>query len=223
MATCRAPFYIVTTELLPPAHPLFAGLLRALPAGLIALAFTRGSPRGAWWGRGAVLGTLNIGLLFPLLFIAAERLPGGVAATLTAAVPLMVTLLPVTFLAEGPPPAIGATAALGYLWLSLVCGLATFVLWFQGIGLLPVTSAAMLGLLSLLVAAMLGAVLLGQTLGPVQLVGFGLALAAIVAGQLPAPGRPTGGSGRRAGQSCGGREPSWWSATFRASSTSRRR
>lgn len=63
MATCRAPFYIVTTELLPPAHPLFAGLLRALPAGLIALAFTRGSPRGAWWGRGAVLGTLNIGLL----------------------------------------------------------------------------------------------------------------------------------------------------------------
>ncbi|WP_406117139.1 hypothetical protein [Streptomyces virginiae] len=109
-------------------------------------------------------------------------------------------------------PAIGRAAVLGYLWLSLVCGLATFVLWFRGIGLLPVTSTALLG-----------AVVLGQTLGRVQLVGFGLALAAIVAGQLPAPGRPTGGSDRRAGQSCGGREPSWWSATFRASSTSRRR
>ncbi|WP_405786359.1 EamA family transporter [Streptomyces sp. NBC_01367] len=289
--------YIVTTELLPPGRPLFAGLLRALPAGLIALALTRTAPRGAWWGRVAVLGTLNIGLLFPLLFVAAERLPGGVAATLTAAMPLMVAvlavtvlheslsarrlawgvigvggislvvigpdaafdtlgiaaglaaaatlalgvtltkrwgrpagmgptafagwqltagglfLLPVTFLVEGPPPAIGPTALLGYLWLCLVCGLATFVLWFQGIGTLPVTSAAVLGLLSPLVAALLGAVVLGQTLGPVQLVGFGLALAAIVAGQLPA----------RGGQSCGGREPSWWSATFRASSTSRRK
>ncbi|WP_261341253.1 hypothetical protein [Streptomyces sp. Sge12] len=48
------------------------------------------------------------------------------------------------------------------------------------------TSVAVLGLLSPLVAALLGAVVLGQTLGPVQLVGFGLALAAIVAGQLPA-------------------------------------
>ena len=30
--------YLVTTELLPAGHPFFAGLLRALPAGLIALA-----------------------------------------------------------------------------------------------------------------------------------------------------------------------------------------
>jgi probable blue pigment (indigoidine) exporter len=54
---------------------------------------------------------------------------------------------------------------------------------------LPVTSVTALGLLSPLVAAALGAALLGQTLGPVQLVGFGLSLAAIVAGQLPAPTR----------------------------------
>ncbi|MEU0811857.1 EamA family transporter [Streptomyces sp. NPDC005970] len=265
--------YIVTTELLPPGHPLFAGLLRALPAGLIALAFTRTLPRGAWWGKAAALGVLNIGLFLPLLFIAAERLPGGIAATLSAAQPLIVVVLavsvlherlsarrlfwgvtgvvgvglvvigpnaaldtvgivaglagaatmalgvtltkrwgrpegvsplaftgwqltagglflaPLTFLAEGAPPAIDLTAALGYLWLGLVGGLLTFVLWFQGIATLPVTSVAVLGLLSPLVAATLGAALLGQTLGPVQLVGFGLALAAIVAGQLPAPTR----------------------------------
>ncbi|MER7449620.1 EamA family transporter [Nocardia beijingensis] len=265
--------YVVTTELLPPGHPLFAGLLRALPAGLIALAITRTLPRGAWWGKAAVLGVLNIGLLFPLLFLAAERLPGGVAATLAAAQPLVVAvlavvvlgetpsawrlawgvlgivgvglvvigpnaaldltgvmaglaaaasmalgltltkrwgrpsgigptafagwqltagglfLLPLTVFAEGPPPAIDAPAALGYLWLGLVGGLLAYVVWFRGIGTLPVTSVAVLVLLSPLVAAVLGAVLLGQTLGPVQLVGFGLALAAIVAGQLPAPTR----------------------------------
>ncbi|MFD8385730.1 EamA family transporter [Streptomyces sp. NPDC059679] len=265
--------YVVTTELLPPGHPLFAGLLRALPAGLIALAITRTLPRGAWWGKAAALGVLNIGLFLPLLFVAAERLPGGVAATLAAAQPLIVAVLavtvlrerlsvwrllwgvtgvvgvglvvigpdaaldgvgivaglagaatmalgvtltkrwgrpagvgatafagwqltagglflvPVTFLVEGPPPAIDSTAALGYLWLGLVGGLITYILWFQGITTLPVTSVAVLGLLSPLVAAVLGAVVLDQTLGLIQLAGFGLSLAAIVAGQLPAPTR----------------------------------
>ncbi|MBD3007936.1 EamA family transporter [Streptomyces sp. 5-10] len=261
--------YVVTTELLPEGHPLFAGLLRALPAGLIALALTRTLPRGAWWAKAAALGVLNIGLFLPLLFVAAERLPGGVAATLAAAQPLVVAvlavtvlherlspwrllwgvtgvvgvglvvigpnaaldavgvvaglggavtmalgvtltkrwgrpagvgattfagwqltagglfLLPLTFLAEGAPPAIDLPAALGYLWLGLVGGLITYALWFQGISSLPVASVAVLALLSPLVAAVLGAIVLGQTLGPVQLVGFALSLAAIVAGQLP--------------------------------------
>ncbi|MFB7180012.1 EamA family transporter [Streptomyces sp. NPDC056257] len=261
--------YVVTTELLPQGHPLFAGLLRALPAGLIALALTRTLPRGTWWWKATVLGVLNIGLLFPLLFIAAERLPGGVAATVAAAQPLMVAVLavtvlhespsawrltwgvvgvggvglvvigphaaldtlgivaglagaasmalgltltkrwgrpagvgpaafagwqltaggvflvPVTLLAEGAPPAIDAPAALGYLWLGLAGGLIAYGLWFRGVATLPVGSVAVLVLLSPLVAAALGVILLGQTLGPVQLVGFGLALAAIAATQLP--------------------------------------
>ncbi|WP_245649504.1 EamA family transporter [Nocardia shimofusensis] len=263
--------YIAITELLPSGHPLFAGVMRALPAGLIALAVTRVLPRGEWWWKAAVLGVLNIGVFTALLFIAAERLPGGVAATLAAAQPLVVAvlavvilreqpsawrivwgvtgvagvglvaigpeaaldatglaaglisaasmalgltltkrwgrpagagptafagwqlaagglfLLVVTLVVEGPPPAIDATAALGYLWLGLVGGLIAYVLWFRGIGVLPVTSVAVLVLLSPLVAAGLGALLLGQTLGPVQLAGFGLCLLAIVAGQLPAP------------------------------------
>ncbi|WP_245761453.1 EamA family transporter [Saccharopolyspora shandongensis] len=260
--------YVVTTELLPPGHPFFAGILRALPAGLIALALTRTLPRGTWWAKAAVLGVLNIGMLFAMLFVAAERLPGGVAATLGASQPLIVAvlavavlgerpsawrftwgvvgvvgvglvvigpdaafdgpgilaglaaaasmalgvtltkrwgrpdgvgptafagwqltagglfLMPVTVLFEGPPPAIDLPGALGYLWLGLVGGLAAYVLWFRGIKTLPVTSVAVLGLFSPIVAALLGAVLLGQTLGPIQLLGFALSLAAIVAGQF---------------------------------------
>ncbi|GAB3434133.1 EamA family transporter [Actinophytocola sediminis] len=265
--------YVVTTELLPPGHPLFAGLLRALPAGLIALAITRTLPRGTWWGKATVLGVLNIGLFNALLFVAAERLPGGVAATLVAAQPLLVAvlavavlrespsawrfawgaagilgvglvvlgpiadldavgivaglgsaasmalgvtftkrwgrpagvgptafagwqltaagvfLLPFTVLLDGAPPAIDLAATIGYLWLGLVGGLVAYVLWFQGVTALPVTSVAVLALISPMVAAVLGVVLLGQTLGPVQLAGFAIALAAIVAGQLPAPTR----------------------------------
>ncbi|MGW5719973.1 EamA family transporter [Amycolatopsis sp. NPDC003865] len=271
--------YLVTTEFLPAGHPLFAGLLRALPAGLVALALTRTLPRGAWWGKAAALGVLNIGLFLPLLFIAAQRLPGGVAATLGAAQPLVVAvlsvpllrdrlsgwrlgwgvagmagvglvvlgpaaafdgvgiaaglggaatmalgvtltkrwgrpegvgpaafagwqltaggllLLPLTAVFEGAPPPIDGRAALGYLWLGLIGGLVTYALWFRGVTTLPVASVAVLGLLSPLVAALLGAVVLGQTLGPVQLAGFALALAALVAGQLPAPSPRNGGLG----------------------------
>jgi probable blue pigment (indigoidine) exporter len=260
--------YVVTTELLPVGHPLFAGLLRALPAGIVAVAIGRTLPRGVWWWRALVLGALNIGILFPLLFVAAERLPGGVAATCAAVQPMIVAglavavlreppsawafiwggvglvgvalvvlgpdaaldglgvvagiggsvsmalgvtlmkrwgrpagvspvsfagwlrtsvgivLLPLTAAFEGSPPTIDGQAALGYLWLGAIGGLVTFVLWFRGIGALPVTSVALLVLLSPLVAAALGAVVLDETLGAVQLVGFVLALAAIAGGQL---------------------------------------
>ncbi len=92
--------YVVTTELLPADHPLFAGLARALPAGLLALLLSRSLPHGSWWWRSAMLGTLNIGAFFPLLFVAADRLPGGAAATLGAAQPVVVALLAVLVLGE---------------------------------------------------------------------------------------------------------------------------
>ena len=82
--------YITTTEYLPADAPMLTGLLRALPAGLILLSITRTLPRGDWWWKAAVLGTLNVGAFFPLLFIAAYRLPGGVAATVGAIQPLIV-------------------------------------------------------------------------------------------------------------------------------------
>lgn len=85
--------YLVTTEFLPPDRPMLAGALRALPAGLIVVAATRTLPRGSWWWRGTVLGVLNIGIFFALLFTAAYRLPGGVAATLLAIQPLLVAFL----------------------------------------------------------------------------------------------------------------------------------
>ena len=90
--------YLVTTELLPPDRPLLAGTLRALPAGLLLLAVTRRLPTGGWWWRSAVLGTLNIGAFFALLFVSAYRLPGGVAAVLGAVGPLLVAGLSVPLL-----------------------------------------------------------------------------------------------------------------------------
>ncbi|SFP90498.1 probable blue pigment (indigoidine) exporter [Actinomadura madurae] len=272
-ATALAPMawgttYAVTTELLPPDRPLFAALMRSLPLGLLAVALSRTLPRGDWWWKAPVLGIFNIGAFFPLLFLAAERLPGGVAATLGSVQPLIVAglavavlrespsswrlswgtagvvgvglvvigpgagldpvgivaglggavsmatgvtltkrwgrpagvspltltgwllssgglfLLPLTLVFEGVPARVDAPAVAGYLWLATVGGVIAYMLWFRGIGRLPVTAAALLGLLSPLVAALLGVLLVGEACTVVQVAGFALALAALVAGQF---------------------------------------
>lgn len=90
--------YVVTTELLPQGYPLTVGLLRALPAGLMLLLIVRQLPPRAWLGRVLVLGTLNFAVFWTALFVAAYRLPGGVAATLGAIQPLLVLLLARTVL-----------------------------------------------------------------------------------------------------------------------------
>jgi probable blue pigment (indigoidine) exporter len=92
--------YLVTTELLPPGRPLLAAVIRALPAGLLLVAVTRRLPAGIWWWRALVLGALNIGVFFALLFVGAYRLPGGVAATVGAIQPLLVALLSAGLLGE---------------------------------------------------------------------------------------------------------------------------
>jgi probable blue pigment (indigoidine) exporter len=85
--------YLVTTELLPAGYPLTMAMLRALPAGLLLLAVARQLPRGAWLGRVLLLGALNFSVFWALLFVAAYRLPGGVAATVGAVQPLIVIAL----------------------------------------------------------------------------------------------------------------------------------
>ncbi|TDC58187.1 EamA family transporter [Actinomadura sp. KC345] len=112
--------YAVTTEFLPPDRPLLTALLRALPAGLVLLAITRTLPRGAWIGRAAVLGALNIGAFFPLLFLAAYRLPGGVAAVLGAAGPLFALGFAAMLLSERPTSRKILAGFAGVLGVSLV-------------------------------------------------------------------------------------------------------
>ena len=112
--------YLVATELLPPGHPLFAGLMRALPAGLLAIALGRRLPSGRWWWKVTVLGILNIGAFFPLLFLAAERLPGGVAAAVAGAQPLIILGLGALVLRDRIRPLTAAIAAAGAGGVALV-------------------------------------------------------------------------------------------------------
>ncbi|GAB2934435.1 EamA family transporter [Streptomyces heilongjiangensis] len=112
--------YAVTTEFLPPDRPLFTAFMRALPAGLLLWAASRATPRGEWWWKSAVLGALNIGAFFPLLFLAAYRLPGGVAAVLGAVGPLFAAGFAALLLAERLTPRTVAAGMTGVLGVTLV-------------------------------------------------------------------------------------------------------
>lgn len=253
--------YLVTSELLPAGYPLTMALLRALPAGLLLLLIVRRLPRGVWIYRTAVLGALNFSLFWSLLFVAAYRLPGGVAATIGAIQPLLVValarlwlgqallplaivsgmlgiggvgmlvlapqaepdglgilaaligaaamaagtvlsrrwhppvsnltftawqlsagglfLVPLAFCVEPPLPALELRNLGAIAYLSLIGAALSYFCWFRGIARLEPAAVASLGLLSPLVAVLLGWLVLQQTLTAVQLAGIFIVLLSI--------------------------------------------
>ncbi|WP_206673627.1 DMT family transporter [Pseudactinotalea terrae] len=112
--------YVVTGALLPPDRPLFSAAIRALPIGLVMLAWRRRLPQGRWWWRTAVLALCTIGLFFPLLFLGAYLLPGGLASTLQAASPLVVMAIAWPLLKERPTALRVAAALIGLVGVALL-------------------------------------------------------------------------------------------------------
>ncbi|WP_149202427.1 DMT family transporter [Actinotalea subterranea] len=107
--------YLVTRQFLPADDALWGAVIRALPAGLLLLAITRTLPTGAWWWRAPLLGTLNIGAFFVLVYVAAQLLPSSIASMLMAFSPAVMLLLAWPLLAERPRVLSVAGAALGFL------------------------------------------------------------------------------------------------------------
>ena len=95
--------YIVTTELLPPDRPFIAACLRLLPAGIILLLISRHIPLRSEWPRIIILAILNFAIFHVLLFTAAYRLPGGLAAVVGAIQPLLMMFL--IWFVDGRKPA----------------------------------------------------------------------------------------------------------------------
>jgi probable blue pigment (indigoidine) exporter len=257
--------YVVATELLPPNHPLLVASLRSLPIGILLIAWLKQLPQGIWRWRILVLGSLNIGIFQALLFIAAYRLPGGVAATAGAIQPLLVVwfswvilhekpsklsfgaaiagligvgllvlgpaarldgvgivaaitgaatmglgtvlvkrwkrpvsllvftawqltvggivLLPIALVVEGPMPHLSVTNLLGFVYLGLIGTGLAYALWFRGIDKLNASAVSSLGLMSPVVATIMGFVFLRQTFTPTQLIGMAIVLVSVFLGQ----------------------------------------
>jgi len=183
--------YIVTEQFLPPDRPLFAATVRALPVGLVLLAYRRRLPHGDWWWKAIVLGLCNIGMFFPLIFLAAYHLPGGLAATLQASSPLAVMAIAWLVIGERAGVVRVAAAVVGLVGVTLL------VLRNPG----HVDTLGLVGAFGSVLVSALGFVLIKRWKAPVdlltlvswQLVVGGLALlpvALIVEGAPPAIDAP---------------------------------
>ena len=261
--------YLVTTQWLPPDRPFWAALFRCLPAGILLLAFACVLPRRDEWTKLLILSALHIGIFQALLFIAAYRLPGGLAAVMGAVQPMIVMLLGRavdrllpsrmawcaagigvfgmallllgpdshwdvagvaaalggavcmgfgTFLTKrwklSPPvlaltgwqllmgglmliplavwvdpalPSLSWTNIGGYVYLCLLGSVVSYTLWFRGVMRLPGAAVSALALLSPLAAAVLGWVVVGESMGVRELLGFALVLGSVLAIQFLAP------------------------------------
>jgi probable blue pigment (indigoidine) exporter len=111
--------YLLTTEFLPPDRPLLAALMRSLPTGIVLVLGT-GIPPRDWWGRFTLLSVLYCSAFFPLLFVAAYRLPGGVAAVINSLTPIIVVILSVPWLHTKIKPIHLLAGALGVLGVALL-------------------------------------------------------------------------------------------------------
>ena len=92
-----------------------------MPAGLLLVLWCRRWPAwGDWvgWRRLMVLAALNIGVFQALLFVAAYRLPGGVAAVVGAVGPLVVMGLTWALDHRRPPGLALVAGALGVLGMA---------------------------------------------------------------------------------------------------------
>jgi probable blue pigment (indigoidine) exporter len=92
-------------------------------------------------------------------------------------------LLPIALITEGTFTELTRTNLWGFIYLGLIGTGLAYALWFRGINILSPMAASYLGLLSPVVATLIGYVFLQETLTAIQLIGVTTVLVSIVIGQ----------------------------------------
>ncbi len=107
--------YVVTRHLLPPDAALWGAVIRSLPAGILVLLIVRRLPSGSWWWKSLVTGTLTVGGLNVLVYIAAQRLDSSLASTLMSTSAAALMLMSWMLLKQRPRLRAAGGAAVGIL------------------------------------------------------------------------------------------------------------
>ncbi|KHT46753.1 DMT family transporter [Vibrio sinaloensis] len=136
--------YAVTQYTLADWPPLLLGAIRALPAGLLLLAFKPSLPKAQDWGVLVRLGFINIATFFVLIFVMALTLPSAISGVGMISVPVFAMLY--TWLRYKKRPgrlqAVSGAALIALAWMLFDP---------RSISLNPVGLAAMLGAISCII------------------------------------------------------------------------
>ncbi len=92
-------------------------------------------------------------------------------------------LLPIALIVEGPFATLTRTNLQALIYLGTVGTGCAYLLWFRGIGKLSAAAVSYLGLLSPVMATLIGFLWLHQALTPIQLVGIALIFVSVLLGQ----------------------------------------
>jgi probable blue pigment (indigoidine) exporter len=163
----------------PRVSELAVGAVAALGVGLVVI------HPGADLDVVGVLAAVAANLSFAIGVVLTKRFPAPpnrLAATGWQLLMGGAVLVPLAAIVEGAPPSLTGRNVMGFAYLSLIGTALAFVLWFNGIRRLPAAAPPLLGLAAPITGAVLGWVMLGQSLSPVQLTGFVITVAAIVYG-----------------------------------------
>ena len=165
----------------PPRRELVLGVVAMLGVGLIVVR------PGAEIDAVGVLAAVAANVSFAAGVVLTKRFPAPpnrIAATGWQLLLSAALLVPLSVVVEGQPPVPTTRNLIGFGYLGLIATGAAFVVWFAGIRRLPTAAPPLLGLAAPVTGAVLGWVVLDQSLSMIQLTGFAVTLGAIAYGAV---------------------------------------
>lgn len=173
------PVFVMLLSALWLREPITRWKLAALGLALAGLALTVGPAGGQWLG---VAWALAASVIYSLYIMVANRVVKEGSAIQSSAVILAAAGVVSGLLMVGTGPQLPATGA-GWAAVGAIVVVATvipIVTFLAGLERIGPTNAAMLSVLEPLVTVVLAALLLGEALRPVTLLGGGLILASVL-------------------------------------------
>ncbi len=149
--------YSATQLTLVEWPPLLLGVLRALPAGLLLLLIKPTLPTASTWKHLLLIGFINIGVFFCLIFIMAQTLPSALSSVGMMGIPVVAMIMQWIIYRRKPTP------------LKVVCAITLVVIaWILfNPGSLQLSSLGLVAMAAAMICILTGSMLtqnLGQTL-----------------------------------------------------------
>ncbi len=158
---------------------LLIGAVAAIGVGLVVMRPGASvDPLGVAFALIAVI-SFSIGIVLTKVFHPPER---RLAATGWQLLLSSLLIVPLAAFTEGRPPPQTTINLIGFFYLGLVATGLAFAVWFSGVSQLPVAAPPLLALAAPITGASLGWIVLGESLAPLQILGFAVTIAAIVYG-----------------------------------------